>query len=58
MYARTCASEADQVCLSARPRPLADSRTKATSGSSAASAAAIREVLSVLALSATVIRKG
>ena len=42
---------------SARPRPFSDSRNDVTPGSSAASAAAMAGVASVLALSAIVMRK-
>lgn len=57
MYARTGASECDQTVRSARPRPFSSSRRDRTRGSAAASRAATCGVRSVLALSATVIRK-
>jgi len=57
MYASTAASEPDHVACSARPRPFCVRCTAVTASSSAASAVAMSNVASVLALSAIVMRK-
>lgn len=58
MCASTGAGEDDHTCFSARPRPLRSTWTVSTSGTAAASRVATCQVPSVLALSASVIRKG
>ena len=58
MYARIGASERDHTALSARPRPFSSRWTARTPGSCSARRVATAQVPSVLALSATVMRKG
>jgi hypothetical protein len=58
MYASTAASDVDQTARSARPRPFSCMCTTRTDGNSAASRFATSSVVSVLALSATVIWNG
>ncbi len=58
MYATTSACDVIHAVYSAPPRPLASRWMTSTSGSSSASASATANVLSVLALSAIVMRDG